>query len=125
MTNILLPKNALTVIRGSSMTLRLTVTDPTTNRPVDLTGARVVMTVKGRAEDATPILQKSSDSPAQAVITAPTYGIAEVYLVPADTEKKTIRQYVFDVWVVLVSGKRYAVIPPSIFDLQAGVTVLS
>lgn len=125
MTDILLPKNALTVTRGTSMTLRLTVTDPSTNKPVDLTGGRVVLTVKGRVEDSVPLIMKTTDVELQAAITQPTAGIAEIYLVPTDTERKTIKQYVFDVWVVLANGKRYAVIPPSIFDLQAGVTVLS
>lgn len=124
MTDILLPKNAITVIRGSSKTLRLTVTDPDTNKPVNLTGATVVLTVKKRNEDAQNVIRKTSDTPAESVITNATAGIAEFYLVPADTKSKDAREYVFDVWLIMPSGKQYAVIPPSIFDLQPGVTVL-
>lgn len=126
MTDILLPKNALTVIRGTSKTFRVTVTDPETGKPFNLTGATLILTVKRRIEDAQPILRKTTEVMADAVITGPTAGVVEFYLVPADTKNKDIREYVFDVWLIVPGAvdKHYAVIPPSIFDLQQGVTVI-
>lgn len=123
MTDILQPKNGLIVIRGTSKTYTLTVTDAS-SKPVNLTGARVVFTVKQRLSDTQVVMQKTTDDPTQAVVTKPFAGEAEIYLTPADTKNLSPKQYVFDVWVVLTSGKRYAVIPPSTFELQAGVTVL-
>lgn len=123
MTDILQPKNALTVYRGTSKTFVLTVTDAD-GKPVNLTGARVVFTVKGRIEEQVPLLQKTSDNASQVLITGAAGGVAEIYLVPADTARMTARPYVFDVFVQLSSGKRYVVIPPSTLDLQSTVTVL-
>ena len=123
MTDILQPRNALTVYRGTNKTFVLTVTDGDA-KPVNLTGARIVFTVKSRIEDQVPLLQKTSDSAAQILITTAASGLAEIYLLPADTARMAVRPYVFDVLVQLSNGKRYVVIPPSTFDLQATVTVL-
>lgn len=123
MDDVLQPKNAVQIIRGTSKTLQLTVVD-SVSKPVDLTGARVVMTVKDRFEDTKNVFQKTSDAGTQVLITDAKGGIAQIFINPADTQDREIKQYVFDVWVILSSGKRYAVVPPSIFDLQPGVTVL-
>ena len=120
----ILPENALSIIRGTSKTLELVVTDAD-GKAVNLTGGKVVMTVKATVTDTTPLVQKSSDVPTQAELTVPREGKARIYLVPADTQTMTVRQYVFDVWLVLASGKRFAVVPPSIFEVQAGVTLLA
>lgn len=120
----ILPENALILIRGVSKTLELVVTDAE-GKAVDLTGGKVVMTVKGTVSDTNPLIQKSSDVPTQAELTVPREGKAKIYLVPADTQTLAIKSYVFDVWLVLSSGKRFAVIPPSVFEVQAGVTLLA
>lgn len=120
--DILQPKNALTVLRGESKTLQLTVKN-TDSSPKNLSGGRVVFTVKRYITDVTPIFQKTSDSAPQVTLTQPTAGIAEIYLVPADTKSLMPMEYVFDVWLIL-AGKQYPVILPSIFDLQPGVTAL-
>lgn len=123
--SVLDPKNALQVIRGTSKTLLLTVADSSTAKPVNLTGARVIFTVKRRLEDQNPVIQKTSDYSTQVLLTTPTAGQAEIYLTPSDTQTLEVKDYVFDIWVVLASGKRYAVVPPSVFSLKAGVTVLT
>jgi len=122
-TPSLLPENALQVIKGASRTLQLTVTD-TCGKPLDITGARVLMTVKERIEDRNPLIYKTSDTSAQIVITVPRHGIAEIYLIPADTIHLAVKDYVFDVWLILSDGKRLPVVLPSVFEVQAGVTVL-
>jgi hypothetical protein len=120
---ILAPENAVQVIRGTSLTLNLTVVDASSN-PVNLTGCSIYMTVKSSLSDITNLFQKSTQNGSQITITAPTAGQAQIYLLPSDTQTLDIRDYYFDVWVVLVSGARYAVIPPSTFTVQAGVTFL-
>ena len=120
----ILPENAVSIIRGTSKTLEMLVTD-SKGKPSDLTGAKVVLTVKETVGATNPIIQKISDFPAQAEITVPRSGIARIYLVPGDTQTLAIKQYVFDVWVILANAKRFAVIQPSVFEVQAGVTLLA
>ena len=120
----LLPENAVTIIRGTSKTLELLVTD-SVGKAVDLTGAKIVLSVKENLGDTNPLIQKSSDVSMQAQVTAPRLGKAQIYLVPADTQTLSIKQYVFDVWAIFAGGKRFAVVPPSIFEIQAGVTILA
>jgi len=120
----ILPENALSLIRGTSKTLELVVTDAD-GKVVDLTGAKVVMTVKATVTDTNPLIQKSTDVPTQAELTVPREGKARIYLIPSDTQTLAIKQYVFDVWLVLSNGKRHAVVPPSVFEVQAGVTLLT
>ena len=120
----ILPENAVTIIRGTSKTLELVVTDAE-GKAVDMTGARVVMTVKAVITDTNPLIYKSSDNPAQAAVTVPREGKAQIYLTPSDTHTLSAKQYVFDVWMVMQNGKRFAVVPPSTFEVKASVTVLT
>jgi hypothetical protein len=122
MTEILQSKNAITILRGESKTLKLTVTNPDST-PLNLTGGRIVFTVKGNALDAIPLLQKTTDNSSQALITSATGGLAEIYMIPGDTKTLSIKEYVFDVWLIL-GGKQYPIVPPSTLNLQPGVTTL-
>jgi hypothetical protein len=121
--SILLPENSVTVHRGASKTLNLTVKDADGN-PVDLTGATLYFTVKRKETDASCIIQKISSDVAQIEIASPaTQGTAQIFLQPSDTNKDP-GKYRFDVWVVLASGARYVVVKPSVFEIVPGVTVL-
>lgn len=120
MDDILLPKNALQVIRGASRTLQLEVVGPDF-KPYNLTGGTLVMTVKERVEDLQNLFQKSSVDSTQILITDYFGGLANIFIQPADTQNRDVQQYVFDVWL-LIGGKKFIVIPPSIFDIQAAVT---
>jgi hypothetical protein len=122
MEDVLLPKNSVQIIRGTSKTLQLSVVD-SHHKPVNLTGATIIFTVKNRVEDRQNVIQKTTQDPTQVQITDPFGGIAQIFLVPADTQLRDVKQYVFDVWVILTSGARYAVVVPAIFDLQPGVTL--
>jgi len=124
-TDMLLPENAVEIVRGTSKTLELTIYDDDLEKPepVDITGATLIFTVKHRVEDAVPLIQKKSTDSAQIVLIAPREGRARIYLVPADTQNLEPKPYVFDVWLIL-TGKRYAVVAPSIFEVHAGVTLL-
>jgi len=120
------PKNTIRIIRGTSKKFLLTVTDEAGER-VDLNGARIIMTVKRSLEDEHALIQKDSQKgAAQVEILTPTKGgQANIYLTPSDTHTLDVREYTFDVWAILSSGKRYAVIPPSVLELEAGVTVIT
>ena len=123
-TNVLLPENAIPLIRGTSKTLKLTVVD-LDNKPIDLTGATVHFTVKLEPFDRNPVIKKSSQNIAEAEISSPPQdGIARIFLDPADTQDLECRLYVFDVWVILQSGKRYCVVKQSTLELLPGITVL-
>lgn len=119
------PKNAVQVIRGTSKTFELTVTDES-GGVVNLTGSRVIMTVKRELVDRNPVIQKDSAvGPTQVELSEPKAGKAKIYFDPPDTQTLDVREYLFDVWVVLASGKRYAVVPPSVLEIVAGVTVIT
>jgi hypothetical protein len=122
MDDVLLPKNSVQIIRGTSKTLQLSVVD-SNRKPVNLTGTTIIMTVKETVDNHKNIFQKTTNVATQIQITDPFGGVAQIFITPADTQNLDIKQYVFDVWVILTSGARYAVVPPTIFDLQAGVTV--
>ena len=122
-TPILAPENAVTMIRGTSKTLTVTVSNPD-GTPTNLTGGRMVLTVKPNFWTDLPLIQKLTTDPSQGVITVPREGIAEFYLVPADTIGLDTKEYVFDVWLVTATGERYAVVPPSALLLTANVTYL-
>jgi hypothetical protein len=124
MVSILAPTNALTVIRGSSKTLQLTVKDSDTNEAVDLTGATVYFTVKSAIGDEQSLIQKISTNVAQIELTAPREGKASIKLVPADTMTKDPGSYTFDVWAVLASGVRIVPVPPTTLEIEQSVTVI-
>lgn len=119
------PKNALRIIRGTSKTLLVSVEDED-GEVVNLTGCRAIFSAKRDVRDPHCVIQKDSDRGiTQVNITLPREGKFEVYLTPEDTQTLDVATYIFDVWVILVSGKRYAVIPPSLFEVDAGVTVVT
>jgi hypothetical protein len=122
--SILLPENAVSIVRGTSRTLSLKVKDADGN-PVNLTGATVYFTVKQKAKDKYWLIQKISTDIAQVEIPNPTDGIAKIYLVPEDTVSLATTRYMFDVWVILSSGERYVVVAPSVFEVKDSITVIS
>jgi archaellin len=119
---MLLPDNTIVLVKGSSKRLQLTVTEQDGKTPVDLTGCKVLMTVKRDASDPTALLQKSSDQISQIEITSPTHGLAQIKFVPTDSRGIDTRQYSFDVWVVLPNGDRFQVVGTSVLDVQGSVT---
>jgi len=124
-TSIQGPENLIEIYRGASKTYELEVVDGE-EHAVDLTGARIVFSVKCDLSDPTPLIQKDTNGgPTQIDITHPLEGIAEIKLLPSDTQTMDAGEYIFDVWVVLASGTRGPVILPSPFKVIAGVTVLT
>jgi len=128
MNSLLLPENAIEVIRGETKTLRLTVQqkDPTGEKswiPVDLTDSVIYFTVKKEAEHRETLIAKRSSVVGEAEITNPRGGVAEIYLIPSDTDCLDATDYVYDVWVYYTAtAKRYPVVTPSVFRVVPGVT---
>lgn len=120
---LLQPTNSLTVIRGTSKVLRATLTKPDGSY-FDITGGRLILSVKCSVYDDLPTIQKQTTVPAQGSITIPRQGIAEFYLEPADTQGLKPRDYIFDVWLITAAGDRFCVVPQSTFTVQPGVTYL-
>lgn len=115
-------ENAVDLYAGQSKTLRLQVSDAAGD-PVDLTGARVVLTVKCDAEAVDPKLVKDSARGASQVeITAPREGLVYIYLDPGDTRGLDPHEYVYDVWVDL-GGRRYPVVQSTLVVRRA-ITVM-
>lgn len=123
MSRINQPENAITLLRGVTKTLRLTIQDEDGD-PVDLTAATIYFTVKRKIGDELPLFQKISTSPTQAEITDAKGGVAKIYIYPGDTQGRDPGEYVFDIWLVTGTGKQFAVVPPSIFEIEAAVTEL-
>lgn len=125
-TMLISPENYFQIIQGSSLALTLTVTDDK-GKAFDLTGQRVIFTVKESPAARTPLLQKVSSVPEQILVSGrdARLGVATIFLVPADTASLRPGKYVFDVWALAVEGgARQVVIPPSEFEVVQGITVL-
>ena len=123
MASILTTENSIEMYKGTSKTFVLSVVDEN-NVIVDLTGATIYFTVKDGIGEVNPLVQKKSSNALEIDIFDPRGGKAKIYLSPSDTQALALKPRVFDVWVVLSSGKRYVVIPPSDFVLKPPVTVL-
>lgn len=120
------PEQTIEIEKGASKTFLLAVKDDK-KQPVDLTGSTVYWTAK-TAIDGTVIIAKVSTSITQIEILNQTTfkGQAKIYLVPSDTSGSPVPvgNYKWDSWVVLSSGKRYPVIPPSDLKVKPTVTVV-
>ena len=122
-TNYLVPENSVSIIRGTTKTLQIAVNNPDATA-TNLTGGKLVLTVKTSLYDDLPLIQKLTTDPAQAVITKPREGLAEFYFEPRDTQGLSPQQYIFDIWFITATGDRYAVVAPTAFIVTAGVTYL-
>lgn len=119
-----LPEDSIEVPRGSSRTLEISITDLDGNI-VDITGARVVMTLKEDVRDSALdcIFVKDTNDPLEAVITNPTGGIVEISIIPSDTQNLDPGfEYVYDVWLVQATGDRFQVVGPAVFKVTDSVT---
>ena len=105
------------VYQGANRTYRITVVD-TDGVAVDLTGATIVFTVRKTVTCEPHIIRKATDTPSEGQILSPeTDGIAEIYLVPADTGRTLPGDYKYDLWVddLAPSSTRQILIEPATF----------
>jgi hypothetical protein len=122
-SQMMLPENSISLVRGSSKTVLLTILKPD-GCPYDLTGGKLVLTIKEFNCTDIPLLQKLTSDATQGAITKPREGIAEFYFRPVDTNGMVPKAYSFDVWLITASGDRYVVVPESSFVVSPGVTYL-
>ena len=120
MSSFLAAQNSLSLFRGASRTIVLTITN-SDGSVFDLTGYTVWFTAKKSISDIGYVLRKKSDNPAQAVVTQPKGGVVEIYFVPGDTKDLPAASYIFDVWIVGTTN-RYLVVGPAELKLQDAVT---
>ena len=99
----------LIAYKGRNMDYTLTIKDQDAV-PVPLGGATVKFMVKEKLTDtdANAKITKSSATPTQITIDSPTSGIVTVFLVPADTQSLTVRDYYWDIYVVTSTLKEYS-----------------
>lgn len=104
--------NVLSVVRGTTSTIRIDVTDANGTPYALGTGEVLRFGVKRNAASTEYLIRKD--------ITSGT-GSYLVTLTPEDTAGLAITQYLFDVG--LQSGENYYnVIPATVFDVQANIT---
>ncbi len=83
--------------KGDDKTLRVTVADQD-SIAIDLLDCSLRFSLKALATDETPLIEKTTVDSAEIAIIPPTsQGIAEVYLIPADTVDLAPGTYAFDV----------------------------
>jgi hypothetical protein len=102
------PYDSMELYKGSDRRLRVYVRDPNLGF-VDLTGGRVIFTVKYSKSEVAVVFKKDTAIPAEGQLGAAKEGEAFFYIVPADTLGLQILQYVYDVRVILADGMTYTV----------------
>lgn len=117
---ILATQNFVSVVRGETTTLQVSVVDDLTSTPFDLTGYDVYFTVKKYIHEVEPLVQKVSSDPLQIAISNPRTGVVSVLLSASDT-LLDIGEYVFDVWIQK-DAERRSVLEPSVLEVVYSVT---
>jgi hypothetical protein len=107
------------IYRGDNKTYEVTVVDAD-GAAFNLTGARIVFSVKSTTNDATYKFQLTSDTITEIEITDAVGGIFKVYLVPDNTNLLRPSKYVYDI-EVQITGKIYTIIKDD-FQIRAEVT---
>jgi hypothetical protein len=118
---MLLPTNGIRLSQGEDQIVEFTVTD-SSGAVQDLTGARIILSVKADSTDRTPVISKTSDDISQGQIVKALSGQARFYIVSQDTKDLAPGIYLYDIWVKLSSGKKYPVIPTSVFEVTGSIT---
>lgn len=112
------PYESIDLFANNNRTFRVYVKDSDLNI-INVTGCTGVFTIKKTKADAPQII-KSTAIPAQGAIGSPDQGELLFYILPADTVNLDIRQYVFDVRLILPSNATYTVLE-GVINLQQPV----
>lgn len=108
--------NRVTMYLRDDRTLSVAVNYESTGDPVDLTGSKLWFTVKTKTTDADTealIMKRNTlagGGDTEFKILDATGGLAEVYLVPADTEEMDPGIYTYDIQTILANGKTYTIV---------------
>jgi hypothetical protein len=131
-SNITKSSNSIDVYQGESKDLDLEVVKEVKDingvlveQPVDLTGSILYFCVRLKVNSPDLLIAKDSTNILNIEILTPlTDGKAIVHLVPDDTRNMAAGSYLFDIWIVLSSGKRVPVVEVSEFLVKEAVTKL-
>jgi hypothetical protein len=131
-SNITKSSNSVDLYQGETKDLDLLivkevkdVNDVTVEEPVDLTGATIYFSVRRKASAPELLIGKDSTNILSIEIVAPpTSGQVIIHMLADDTKHMAAGEYVFDIWVVLSSGKRAPVVEISEFIVKEAVTKL-
>lgn len=110
--------NKIEMYIGNSEIFELEITDDD-DAVVPIIGAEIIFSVKENFTDEEFIFQRKNSLAGggddEILITDGGNGIAEIYLIPDNTEDIMAGTYVYDVWVKLTSGKEKTVIVNRLF----------
>lgn len=131
-SNITKSSNTIELYQGESVDIDLDIVQevPDVNgnlvdQPVDLTGATIYFSMRMKASAPELLIGKNSTNILEIqILSPPQNGEAIIHLVSSDTRVTPPGDYVFDVWIVLSSGKSVPVIEISTFTVKEPVTKL-
>lgn len=131
-SNITKSSNSIDLYQGESKDLDLLIVQEVKDingvfveQPVDLAGSTIYFSVRKKANSTDLLIGKDSTNILAIEITTPTTaGMAIIHMLPADTKHMAAGDYVFDVWIVLSSGKSVPVVEISEFIVKEAVTKL-
>jgi len=111
------------ITNGEDKTINIAVEDES-GVPVDITNGKLIFTVKDNTEESLIQIQKTTDTPGEIDFVDAANGLADLFLIPADTENIRHGDYAFDLWLEEVGGERRNIVPVSKFIILPRVTVL-
>jgi hypothetical protein len=114
-------QHPIAIARGSDRELLLIVQDAA-GKTVDLTGATLTLTAKARLGATAALITKISSDVAQIDIFDPTGGRAHLFFVPADTDALPANDYPYDIWLTVLDGEKYQIVPVSVLTVEQPVT---
>lgn len=116
-------KTSVTLVRGTSRTLELQITDVDSGEPIDLTSATLYFSVSTKGRPSVPVVYKDSTNAVQIEIVDAKGGLAAVHIYPADTYYLQESNYAYDV-LMDIGTDRYIVIEQSDFFVRPITTQL-
>ena len=131
-SNITKSSNSIDLYQGESKDLDLLIVQEVKDingvfveQPVDLAGSTIYFSVRKKASSTDLLIGKDSTNILSIEILAPsTSGMAIIHMLSSDTKHMPAGDYVFDVWIVLSSGKSVPVVEISEFIVKEAVTKL-
>lgn len=120
--------NEITIVQGEDRTLALTVEDEN-GAAYNLTSRELRFAVRKKQahQDNSVLISKSSSVPAEITITDAANGLAEIYIIPTDTEPANSVKpgnHVYDVWLIEPDTTQFSIIPSELFRIDPRVTVI-
>lgn len=103
------PFESIELYSNNDRTFRVFVKTPDLNI-VDLTNAEGVFTVKKSHSESEVVFSKSTKVDGEGELGSRDVGEMFFYVLPSDTDKIPVSQYVYDVKIVLPSGRVYTII---------------